>query len=166
MILQFLKRIKNWVSNYLLERKFNKEVTENINLYFNNSEIYHLVQEDVEKKYHNGLLLVKRKIKEKVDEGYTYEEVLKMLGDSLIALANQEKDQKIELLKNIYIYESRDIKSEEDKIKMIDKRIADYKQLHKHVEKRKLARDLRAAERAGDTKLVDQLTKEWKQKYG
>lgn len=165
MIQPLLLKIKNWINNYKLSKQLDKEINENINIYFNNSYTDFLL-EDKEQKYHNGSLLIRQKVKEKVDQGLSHEEAWKSFGDELLTLSTGQDDKRVELLKNIYVYKDTDIKSEADKIKMIDKRIADYKRLHNHKAKRELSRKIREAELNGDVKLADQLFKEWNEKYG
>jgi hypothetical protein len=162
---QLLVKIKNWISNYFLVRKMKKEIQENIDYYF--APIGPTsVEVEVDKKYQNGMTLLKSKIKEKVDEGYSFQEAITLVGEDLLTLANLEDDKKIELIRSVYVYGTVDIKAEADKIKMIDRRIADYKRLQDNKLKRELSREIRKAMMREDYHLYDRLSKEWRQKYG
>lgn len=61
---------------------------------------------------------------------------------------------------------NQDIVTPQDKINMIHQRIEDYKELHAHMEKRKLFRELRRARQENNKELADQLELQIKEKYG
>lgn len=61
---------------------------------------------------------------------------------------------------------NQDIVTPQDKLVMIHQRIEDYKELHAHMEKRKLFRELRKAREENNVELVQQIETQIKEKYG
>jgi hypothetical protein len=75
-----------------------------------------------------------------------YEQILSKLEELGHMAVHYEDEQYIKMIDNMkraFVYQGRDIKTEEDKALMIEKRIRDYQQLQNHVERRKKLREAR-----------------------
>lgn len=127
-------------------------------------------EDDVQRKYSEGLALVKSKIgmltiKREESE---YRQVLAELQE-LITLAREETtDQRIlrETLEKIYFRFGSDIKTEQDKEDMIKHRIAHYGELKRYNEERAVIKEIKSARKSGDIQLANKLEDEWRKKYG
>ena len=184
--MKFFKKLKIWIKNKYYERQAEKFVNASTgsgdskfldpfnagrDIDFNANPAYY--QDDIQEKYHEAILQIKRKINSSVKEKNTknYEEALKkFIGKSddwkedlqvndLLDLADKEKiDPTEQLIRDIVVYKDGiDIKSEEQKLKMIDRRIEHYNRLKIQKQIRKLNRELRKAQRSGDDKLTKEL---------
>jgi len=136
-----------------------------------NHEVNQLVITAQQFAYKEGLRNMKKHVNSLV-KAETKEEYQKVLSqiDNLIKHAksdSKEKEKLTEALYKAWVFTGgRDIKSSKERAKMIEKRIDDYKELQEHKLKRKLMKEIRVAEREGNEELVNQLQKEWKEKYG
>lgn len=147
-----------WIDSIKLKkRKKNYNIT-------NNPVV---LRDSLKIKYDESVGLIKKKIKE-LSESNTKEDLEKTLSnlDDLVKFAEKEQNEMIENLKEVYVYKEKDIKTDTDKAKMLEKRINHYEQLKKGKEKRELNKAIRLATRKGDTGRVEKLTQEWKVKYG
>lgn len=169
--MNIFSRIKDWWTFRQLSNEFNKEVDENVNMW-QHSDAHAEVQDDeaVQQKYHNGITLMKRRLNQ-MRNGQDGHQFLSANGNlDLLALARDE-DANRKALRQVresaYVYQGADIKSEEDKTKMIDTRIGHYQALHKDIEIRRVLKEARAAWAAGDIELHKQLLAKWEEmKYG
>jgi len=178
----FILKLKNLWSKFKLflalrktEKEFNKEVDENINLRYSKSDV-ELLQEETQQKYYNGIALMKSRLRDQIKNSdpksvmnqFKGEDNFYINGD-LLSLATDEDEQRKKLRQmkeSIYVYDDQDIKTEEDKKKMIDQRIGHYQKLHDAKIKRDLLRKARQAYNAGNLDLHKQLMEEWTNKYG
>lgn len=159
-------KIKNWIRYHILVKELNKEVDENIDLWFNSIPI-ELRQEQLQQKYHTGLANLKDEVRKRAKDG-SLESVLKDIGDKILELARRETKSdthKRKVLESVYIYQGQDVKTEEDKTKMIATRIGHYTELQKQKEGRELLKQARTAYQEGKVELHQQLMKEWNEKY-
>jgi hypothetical protein len=179
-----LKNIKNWWLEKKLSlelnkniKHFNKEVDENINMWSNKDRI-DLIQDDqaIQQKYYSGLALVRQRLieemqnqdPEKVLERYKGEADFYMYRDILAMAVDEDKAKKSlrEAKESVFVYKEADIKSDKDKINMIDDRISQYYELHDKKQERELMRKARQAYKEGDLELHATLMKQWEKDYG
>lgn len=130
-----------------------------------------IMMQDEERQIAEGVIAMKVAINSllKNKSAKSYDKTLRDI-DNLLKYAQDvgSKQQKtiLDLRKSIVVFKEKDLKSKEDKQKMINIRLNHYNQLHS----KKLARDLirqeRQARKAGNSELADKLLKEWKEKYG
>lgn len=156
-----IDNIKLW---WLL-KSFNNEASSNINRSFSANET---VEEQSQQKLYNGVVAMKKAIK-KLTKGSNFDSTLQYVDDRMIDLAKDETALEISNRKAkeaFFIAKGSDIKSEEDKIKMIDTRIIHYTGLQNKVVERELLKEIRAAYKANDKELHRKLLNEWKDKYG
>lgn len=173
MFIKILKNIKDWLSLKILEKKVNKDIDQNVNMWFNRP-IEQIAEHDtdVQQKYYNGITLLKRRVKElggaealskfKGDEDF-------YVGNDLLALATDEDSQRKslrQLKESAYVYNGADVKSEKDKEDMIADRIGHYTELQKAKTSRELLRQAREAYNKGDSETHQQLMKDWNRQYG
>lgn len=88
-----------------------------------------------------------------------------MKGRDLLDLAKSEKNDTVELMKGVIVASKQDVKTEDDKVKMIDKRINHYYELQKYNEEKALIREIKKAKKIGDISTHDKLMNEWREKY-
>lgn len=150
---------------------------DNIDVIFGSSSIrsnvkaYKAVLELKEIAYREGVSKIKYEINRLVKSKSTeeYHNVLKNI-ENLMDLAKETDPKKLELMKILretsIFTGGKDIKTHTDRAKMVQKRIEDFKELHSHIESRKLMRDIRQAERNGNKELAESLLKQWREKYG
>lgn len=126
---------------------------------------YSLLSEGVTKvkKTVNELVMARSK-----DE---YHRVLSQLNNMIDLSEYDDNDQARRQFGNVIREISvkkgnQDIVTPQDKLNMIHQRIEDYKELHAHMEKRKLLRELRKARQENNKELADQLEIQIKGKYG
>lgn len=186
MTIRFIQKIKNlaltakdWLSLYVLESEFKKEVDQNVDTWSNRDTSIPLEQEqENQQKYTNGIGLIKRRLKDQMKGGKTFDETMgQYTGDDpnffqsrdLLGLATDE-DQRSrsfrKLRESAVVYSGADVKTEEDKTKMIDKRIGHYTDLQIAKMSREHLRRARDAHQAGDLELHKILMEEWNQVYG
>jgi hypothetical protein len=121
--------------------------------------------------YEKALKKIKTKVNEKLIRCATTEEAEKLMIElnELLQYATKtqdvEKIKMIETMKLAYVYRDKDIRTDTDKAKMIEKRIGHFKELHCHIEKRKLLRKIRKAEKEKNLELLSKLKEEWAIKY-
>ena len=115
--------------------------------YYINPATKNIVLEAQKLKMMQGISTIKRKvntlIKSKTKE--EYEANLEELKD-LTALAddaNPELKKMKEALYEVWVFKGKDIKTNTDKAKMVDRRIQHYKELHEHKRKREEIRKKR-----------------------
>ena len=167
--------LKDWWTFRQLSKEFNKEVDENVNMWHHTDSMAE-VQDDeaIQQKYHNGITLMKKRLNSMRNGQDANGFLSKNFGEDgrfdLLALAKDE-DANRKALRQVresaYVYQGADIKTEEDKTKMIDTRIGHYKALHKDIEIRQVLKEARAAWAAGDIELHKQLLAKWEEmKYG
>jgi len=106
--------------------------------------------------------LVNTKDSEEFDKG------MKELDD-FIALADNTKNkgdiEAAKLWKVMLVNTGADIKNEEAKTRMIQGRIADYKELQNYKLEKNFIRNIKTARESGNSKLADKLEKEWHEKF-
>jgi hypothetical protein len=169
--------IKDWWTFRSLTKDLKKEVDQNINVWYNSDRVEDSLHEhEVQKKYYNGLTLMKARLKDKAANSPVEEILTQYKGsedfytqEDLLALAKDSTEFAEELTKlraSIVIYEGSDIKSDEDKEKMINDRINHYLDLQKHKLERELLRKARQAYKQGNLELHNSLMNEWSKKYG
>lgn len=129
------------------------------------------VEHDQQRKLHNGIVTMKRKIKTLVGT-HSLRDFLSSDGVSadMIAFANKELSpldkQLEEAYKLIVVANGADVKSDADKQAMILTRINHYTKLHEKKVERDLLRRIRAAKVTKDFETYDKLTKQWESNYG
>lgn len=170
-------RIKDWWTFRSLEKEFNKEVDENVNMYYHRDSVSEIQEDqDVQQKYYNGMALLKRRLRQQL----TSNDPLKVMerfkgnkdfyvGGDLLALAkgeSKEREQLAKGLNQVFVYQGADVKNSADTAKMIDKRINHYSTLQNKTEERELLRKVKKAYREGNMELHGTLMKEWEKKYG
>lgn len=124
---------------------------------------YSLLDEGVKEMKTRINLLVVSKTKE------DYNRILKELEDMIPLAEKIEGNSKYEYIKNLKSkmdFSNVDIKNDTDRARMIERRIEDMKELQDDLNKRKLLRDLREAEKEGNTETINKLKEELKEKYG
>lgn len=166
MLQELWKRLKDYVSYRLLVRELNKEVDENIDLWFTPHRV-EMRQDQLQQKYQTGLVNLKDEVRKRAKEG-SLDSILEKIGDKMLELARRETpDQKAfrKVKESLYIFQGADVKTEEDKTKMVDARINHYHQLQKDKEGRELLRQARQAYREGKVELHQQLMKEWNEQH-
>lgn len=119
-----------------------------------------------------GVREVKRKVNDLV-KSKTVEEYHQTLGqiENMIKLAERDPDSPqakfAEALRSFGdLNKVKDIETVTDRARMVDKRIKDYKELHSHIEKRQLLRNIRKAKSEGNKELVTKLEQEFYEQYG
>lgn len=136
---------------------------------FSSTNLTQIIISSQQLKYTRGMELVKNKINSLVSfkNKKEYERVLKGVED-LVVLAedNAERGKMLESLKLTMDLSSKDIKTDLDKAKMIEKRIEDYRKLQNFKVKKELLKRIRKAKQENDLELVQQLELEWKLTYG
>lgn len=142
----------------------------------NHTDSIQIVQDETQRKYAQGMAYLKESVLEQTKDGTSLHEVLSRyqgkegfyLNPDLLSLARRENDSEKMLREtrtSIVAGYGADIKSEEDKKKMIDKRIQIMYNLQKDKLKRDLLKQIRAAKNDNDDKLVSQLEREFYEKY-
>lgn len=139
-------------------------------LYLNPKEVAQIIREY--SLLSEGVTTVKHKINELVlsKSAEEYHQVLSQIQD-MVSLAEREYDSPKAKLADI-LYEigvkkgNQDIVTVGDKVKMVDQRIQDMYELHNHINKRKLLREIRAANKSANKELAQKLEQEFKEKYG
>lgn len=149
-------------------KEFDEEALDNINRHFNVDNVM-VIQDETQRKYHNGLALLKNKIKDQVNgQGISYDQALRQSGD-LLSLSIDESDSEASLRRvreSIIVAKGQDIKTDEDKQQMINKRIAHYESLQKKKLERELIKRIRQAHSDGNYAEHQRLMKEWERDYG
>jgi len=121
-----------------------------------------------------GVTLMKRKINELIQtkSKEEYQKVLAEIED-LVPLSEQnesflsEKAKFAGILRDIYVKKgNQDIVTSTDRAKMIEGRIEDMKELHRHIAKRNLLREIRSARHSGDISKATKLEQEFYKSYG
>lgn len=148
-------------------REFDKEVESEISYYM--PARHNVVMNQQQRQMQEGLAQLKSAINKAV-VGRTADEYDKVLGniDDLMSLAQDEsQEQKVlrKIKQNMYVFKGKDIKTRKDKKKMVETRINHYHELHGHIERRNLMRQIRAANNAGDTELAQKLEEEFHGRY-
>jgi hypothetical protein len=105
-----------------------------------NKVVYNATKES----YRLGVTRIKARIREmsKDSSKASLEAVLAEAPELLDYAVNNDPNGHAEALK-LYVRKDKDIKSNTDKALMIDQRIQDYKELHKHIEARQKLREQR-----------------------
>ena len=168
-MMKLLKVLKQKFNNLIVGlsvRKLSKElrieVDSNIDRYTSADGISVLEQE-TQHKYANGMGNMKRQLRSRLASGANIgkdEDILEL------ARIESQKDLSLRQLRESYIVGIRDDKFEEQRDKIIDKRIGMYYDLQKKREQRDLGTAIRAAKASNDVELHKQLVTEWKNKYG
>jgi hypothetical protein len=98
--------------------------------------------------YYQGIAKIRKKVQQLIaaPTKEEYERVLKDLTElQNLAIKNDSAEyiKFIETLKSAYVYKGQDVKSDKDKILMVDKRIKHFDELRRHKEFREKARQER-----------------------
>lgn len=157
-----------WIYVWWLEIQFEQEVKSNIN--FNTTfDPIHAVEADVERKMDNGIAIMKHAARKAAETGnVSLDEALRQVDD-MFGLAREETEEarKVrEIRESIYVFKGKDVKSEEDQKKMVDKRIEMYYDLQNKKLQRQLSSAIRKAKQTGNEELHSKLLEEWNVKYG
>lgn len=155
--MNFLKRIKDWWTFRSLNKDFDKEVDENVKLWYDSSLTSEVqTDQDVQQKYFNGLSLLKSKARK-----------LNLTEDlDILPLAHSENQNKQDISDNLnrmFVYNGADVKTEADKTKMIEKRMQQYYKLQKNKEIRELTRKIRKLKKEGKDLEAQKLEELWRQ---
>lgn len=142
--------------------------------FYTNVDSHHIEQQDVERKYQEGLMAIKKQVKaqaEKLGEinKENLEKVLKNYSSNtdnwredldipdLIDLSVEKDNIVKKILYEQKVYKEKDIKNEKDKVTMIKTRINHYKELQNKRLIRRFNRELRLAEKTGDQEKIERL---------
>jgi len=162
-------KIKKWYLEKRLELLFwwNQKRLErqlDIELRPYTSGTYEIYQDDTERKYAEGIALVKNKINSMAAGGKTieYDSALRQVED-LIKLGREETSSQRALRKILTNLASL---PEKPRKQMIQERIGHYIELQKYNEERTLIKQIKQARKEQDNQLADKLLEEWKIKYG
>ena len=97
-----------------------------------------------------------------------YHKTLNEIEDLISLVSLPDNDPKVILtksLRDIAVKKgNKDIQTPEEHLKMLQKRVEDMKELHKHKEKREVLRKIRQAKKDGNLELLKQLEEDWKSK--
>jgi hypothetical protein len=135
-----------WYLNYLLTRSSKQAEKDINNLFISDfdSETADIIQDSQQYKYQESILHLKKLVNERA-KTKSYDEVLKEI-DNLFSLVTTPNTTEAKIKAIIYsraVGKTTDVKTEKDKVEMVDKRINDYYELQKHVlerQKRRLER--------------------------
>jgi anion-transporting ArsA/GET3 family ATPase len=177
MINKFINRLKLLYYTYKLNRFIDSSIAKDdfvrtnpisgtLGSSFGGSDS-HEEQLETDRLYLEALGKIKKTVQSKV-KSHTkdeYEAVLKEMKD-LSTLAAKNPNAATQILKSIYVHKNQDVVDDKDKKHMIDKRINDYYKLQKFNEEKVLLRSIRKAQNQGDLEAVQNLTQQWKEKYG
>lgn len=157
--------LKNLIHRYIVWRETRKIESEidavfGHNRFTLNTEI---IQDETQRQYTEAVIQIKNKLKQ-LSNGDLKSYLAK--NPEITNLAEKDKDEVIEIMRKITIASGQDIKSEEDKTKMINDRINHYHELQRFNEEKQLLRQIKQAMKAGDKKLHAKLMAEWRQKHG
>lgn len=98
----------------------------------------------IQASYEEGLKKIKDRVKESAATKEELEKFLEENKEALLSFADNEQTAKeIELLKKVFVYNQKDIKTKTDLEKMIDRRIRDFKELQSHKLQRQKLREQR-----------------------
>lgn len=153
-----------------LSKEFIREATSNINISLA-IDLPTIIHEDKEQKYFNGMSLLKQRLREELTGKSLVEQhsIMEKIGDNIFNYAyeaTESKEKLTEILKSTQIFKGKDIKTEEDHKKMLDKRIESMYNVQKKKLERKLLREARQAYNSGNLTLHKTLMDEWKHTYG
>jgi hypothetical protein len=144
--------------------------TDNSTRYLTPKEMAQIIRES--SQITDGVILMKQKINQliRVKSKEEYQKTLEEIED-LVPYSEQEagtdRAKFTEILREMYVKKgSKDIVTSTDKAKMIDQRIQDMHELHDHINKRNLLREIRLARNQGDVKQANRLEQEFMLKYG
>lgn len=118
-----------------------------------------------------GVIAIKQKVNAIV-KAKSKDEYKKILSEieELIPHAdykdNSPNAQFAEMLRNMYVKKGTDVVTATDRAHMIDTKIQGVYELHAHIEKRTLLRQIRKVREAGNTQEAERLEQEFKTKYG
>jgi len=135
-----------------------------------NLETAKLVMSMSQTYYTEGLKAVRSKIQTLVNtkDPEKFDADMKKLNE-LLSLADGSKSageiKDIEYLKALLMRRGVDIKTPEDKERMIESRIMHYKELQNHKLEREFISKIKIARRSGNEKLANKLEKEWHEKF-
>lgn len=132
-------------------------------------EVQQIVIQAQQMLYTEGIRNIKKKVNGIVTARTKeeYDAKLKELED-LMPLAEGEKGELSKLksaLLAAHVRHGKDIKTDSDHARMINKRIGDYQELREANEKRRLIRDIRRHRKLGNDSVADQLEQEFKKRY-
>jgi hypothetical protein len=120
----------------------------------------------------DGVILMKQKVNKLVraKSKEEYQKTLEEIED-LVPYSEEEigtdRAKFAEILREMYVKKgSKDIVTATDKAKMIDQRIQDMHELHAHINKRNLLREIRSARNQGNATQANKLEQEFMIKYG
>jgi hypothetical protein len=177
MISKLINKIKLFFIIKYNESIFNKELDSSMNMWFNQEDMDILQQEETQKKYQNGIALIKTKIDAQLKSGKSFHEVLSQYRDrdtfhldpDLLALALDESEKEKllrETLESIIVFKEKDIKSDKDLDKMLSTKVNNYNEFLRKKKMRELLRAGRKAKSDGDLELYKQLQKEYRNLNG
>jgi len=157
--------IKFWVDQTILEKDLDRELQ-----YYTSMQSQVIFDSETQRKYSEGLSTVKQKINQASKRGSKedYREALESMRE-LIALANNETvSQRVlrKTLERMYVHYGSDVKSNRDKVDMIDTRIGHYEELRKYNIERRLLKGIKKARKDGNEELALRLESDWREQYG
>ena len=89
--MKFLQKIKDWWTLKSLEKAMNKEIDQNVNMWFNRSlEQIAEHDSDAQQKYFNGITLMKRRIKDAAGDLTQAAFMQEFAGKDMLTLATDE----------------------------------------------------------------------------
>ena len=147
-----------WWNRTKLERELDRE----FQLY--STARHEIHQDDNERKYAEGMAIVKNKINAMASSRSKeeYDSVLKEVKD-LVSIAREETPGQLAIRK---ILTNLSRLPEKSRKKMIQERIGHYEELKKYNEERALIKQIKQARKKEDNELADKLQEEWSNTYG
>lgn len=165
-----MKKVFNWFLQKYLEIVFfldKKKLEKALDREFQITSMggmYQIYQNDTERKYAEGIALVKNKVNSAVKSKSKeeYERVLKEISD-LIILSNEETPSQRALRKAL---EKLYAPKEKSKKAMIRDRIQHYEELREYNQERTLIKKIKQARKDNNIELAEKLELEWMTLYG
>jgi len=166
-MIQFIRGLYNKIRLFfaLSSTKTEKELDSILRIDYNSFTTSVSEEEaETQRKYYNGLTLLKRRVRSMAVDG-NLGQAMSGLDDLIPLAASEEADDMRAAMKSVVVAKGQDIKTEEDKTRMIDTRINHYTTLHAQKLKRELSAKIRKAKYENKAE-HERLMKEWNKLYG
>lgn len=167
-----INRIKLFIFELYLSyiaRTNKKRLEQELNKYLNSigGSEFEVVQDANQYKLAQAVAKIKRAVNERVKTQGDYHKVLSDVSDlALLSNSSYEISKVKAILYRMHVKKGLDIANEKDKEQMIESRINDYYELQRYNEERALLKAIKKAKKDNNKELQQQLTEEWKHKYG
>jgi hypothetical protein len=176
MITKLLKKIKDIYVEYLLNRQLNKALAAS-GTQDNRLDAFSLdfkravhsdsstILEEKEVKYLNGIKLLKQRVLNSANGDI---DSFLRNNSEMLTFSEIDDPEMLEVIRSrlkVIAHNGKDIKTDQDKKDMIDRRINIMYNVQRDKLKRKLAREIREASRSGNKDLEKKLIEEYNVKY-